>query len=145
MTISVKANPDGSGTLQHNGADILKLATSAIEALAPLKSQGSPVVTLADHVSNPVINGYYKLPNGIILQWGYVSYLASDGQNGKTVQFNIPFPSTCFIVVSNDSGGNGTNATAAVIVDRTQFKAYGKYVSTGAWADTGIGWIAVGC
>ncbi len=144
MTIAVKANPDGSGTFLHNGTEVLKMASTAIDALSQLRSLGSPVVTFADHVGNLATNGYHKFPNGLIIQWGYASYLSGDGQSGKLVPFNTPFPNSCFVVVSSDSGGSGANPTAAVVVDRTQFRAYGKSLSTGTWADTGIGWVAFG-
>lgn len=43
-------------------------------------------------------NGYQKLPNGLIIQWGISEAIGIDSQ--VTVNFPIPFPNACFIVVA---------------------------------------------
>lgn len=43
-------------------------------------------------------NGYQKLPNGFILQWGKASFGASDGYTGQrqsTITFPVSFPNAC--------------------------------------------------
>jgi hypothetical protein len=55
-------------------------------------------------------NGYVKLPNGLIIQWGQVMALANNGVTAIT--FPIAFPSTCLHVIGNSevsSGGFGAN------------------------------------
>lgn len=87
-------------------------------------------------------NGYQKLPGGLTVQWGKVSYLGTDGAAGKLVNFNIAFPNACLAIVSSDSG-SGVNSTASTPVSTTQFRVWGRY-NDGAYATTDIRWIALG-
>jgi len=50
----------------------------------------------ADFSCSKTQNGYTKLPNGLIIQWGRY-----DGGEDEPVQINFPitFPTTCFSVV----------------------------------------------
>jgi hypothetical protein len=56
-------------------------------------------------------NGYTKLANGLVMQWGIVNGVAPGGATGAT--FPIAFPTACTFVVNqaaaNNSGGNSTN------------------------------------
>jgi hypothetical protein len=55
-------------------------------------------------------NGYQKLPNGLIIQWGVTSTTTSP----QTVTFPIPFPNACFNVQATSTGT--TTNTANTIV-----------------------------
>jgi len=51
----------------------------------------------ADFTSNKTINGYQKLPSGVIIQWVYYSV----GDNATTYTFPIAFPTACLNVTAN--------------------------------------------
>lgn len=77
--------------------------------LAPLfaawsDANNSVVVTAAKSKAS---NGYFKLGNGMIAQWGYV------GSSG-TVSFPTPFSTTNFGVVFTRTSANGTNDNDAI-------------------------------
>ena len=91
------------------------------------------------------LNGYQRLPNGLIIQWGRIN--GTLGAMSGRITFPIAFPNTCFSVVLSQysiAGGNGfvlrNNAG-----DRTGFD-YGEDV----WNGVGRGraasasWIAIG-
>ena len=73
-------------------------------------------------------NGYYKLPSGLIIQWGYASSQQS------SVIFPIAFPNTCLAVVVTRTGNY---ASAITITSYT--KSGFAYYSGGP-----IFWIAIG-
>lgn len=79
-------------------------------------------------------NGWTKLPNGLIMQWGNVSDTSGD----KT--FPIPFPTACLTLVGNQhplaNDGNGVTFT---IVSASTFK-----VQVGAAGGNTVYWLAVG-
>ena len=96
----------------------------------------------ADFSANLNDTGYQKLPSGVIVQWGVVSYSASDGENGTICNFPIAFPNKCFQIVGTDVY-NGVHTVAAMPINNSQFKVWGKD-SNGNWSDTGIRFIAIG-
>lgn len=55
------------------------------------------------------VNGYTKLPNGIILQWG--SFSSADSIN-TVVTFPITFPTSCICITLGNFGANGTDQYA---------------------------------
>lgn len=73
----------------------------------------------ADFQNSLVNNGYYKLPNGLILQWGQVS--ASSGTL-KTITFNIPFP-TAILYVNANIENLSPIAVSVANLSLTQFSA----------------------
>jgi cytoskeletal protein CcmA (bactofilin family) len=64
--------------------------------------------TLYTHSSSYSLssNGYTKLPNGLIMQWGSSTSI-STGET--TVNFPIPFPNQCYSITSTPIDGNGSN------------------------------------
>lgn len=77
--------------------------------LAPLfaawsDANNSVVVTAA---KSKAANGYFKLGNGLIAQWGYAS-------GSGTISFPTPFSSTNFGVVLTRTSANGTNDNDAI-------------------------------
>ena len=74
--------------------------------------------------NNKAENGYCKLPNGLILQWG-VNYSAgiTVQQYSKTINFPIAFPNDCLNVqlTLNDVGyGSNPLATGVGMTSRTK-------------------------
>lgn len=52
-------------------------------------------------------NGYNKLPNGLIIQWGYFLVTDVDNSAARYVNFPLQFPNKCFTVVGNVSAHDG--------------------------------------
>lgn len=80
-------------------------------------------------------NGYVKLPNGLIIQWG----VAPD-PNDSTIVVNFPtaFPTACFTIVgTNYSSGNNRIVS---------FKAFNttNFTVTNDGSSNGVLWIAIG-
>ena len=91
------------------------------------------------------LNGYQRLPNGLIIQWGRIN--GTLGAMSGRVTFPIAFPNTCFSAVLSQysiAGGNGfvlrNNAG-----DRTGFD-YGEDVlsNVGRGRAASASWIAIG-
>lgn len=55
------------------------------------------IIDSSDYISSKDANGYTKLPNGIIIQWGLIkTTLTADGQNiTGTITLPIQFPNAC--------------------------------------------------
>lgn len=87
-------------------------------------------------------NGYTKLPNGLLIQWGETQYLPDNGEEGTIQSFYTTFPNACFAIVTNDGYG-GVHSTAAQPVSQSHFRCWGK-ASTGQLLQTGIFYIAIG-
>ena len=88
-------------------------------------------------------DGYQKLPNGLILQWGGVTFAGSYGASGQVCSFNIAFPTQCLQIIASDVGA-GAHGTGAQIVSASQFRVWGRTPTDGAYLDTGIHWMAIG-
>lgn len=66
-------------------------------------------------------NGYTKLPNGLILQWGLIN---AKGGKADTARFNIAFPNKClFATISANSlyVGAGSNIALITAISNTNF------------------------
>lgn len=111
------------------------------------RSTGKLTLTVAPDISNgasAATNGYVKLPNGLILQWG----TAAGGAASVNVSFPIAFPTGVLNIqttMAGDPGAAGLMCSAA-IVSTTSFTAYPRY-TTGATvgnATQTIYWMAIG-
>ena len=88
-------------------------------------------------------NGYIKRPDGIIEQWGTGVARGSNGINGTLLNFPIAFPNSCITIVSTDYG-YGCNVLAIVPFNQTQYKVWGKSMSTNGYSDTIFAFRAIG-
>ena len=84
-------------------------------------------------------NGYVKMANGLILQWGYIAA----GANGDvSTTFPLVFPNACFNVVNasynEKDGGTYDSVVQAISTSAVQFN---RYAGVGA---LGIYWLAIG-
>lgn len=145
---------------QAAGNNSTRLATTAFVAtsFAPLASPAlignptapTPVANDSDTsiattaFANPAnsqgANGYYKLPSGIIEQWGVSSSIAPG--SSATVTFPIAFVSSCFNIIITRDGSN-TNTQASDYVDNisaTQFDLHNQNPSS----SNAFFWRAVG-
>lgn len=94
-------------------------------------------------------NGYTKLPNGLILQWGTQDYASNPGEVSASITFPIAFPNSCLNIsltrkISAPSyDGDGT----ALLISTTQTMAhislqYMNQNTTGSLR--GYTWLAIG-
>jgi len=94
-------------------------------------------------------NGYTRLPNGLIMQWGITSVIAGGALIQETVTFPITFPNACFNVTSTLSGNLYSN-TDALGTLRVQVVAANNLTTTSVVLEhTGINqvrayWNAIG-
>ena len=101
--------------------------------------------SFGDFAVAKTLNGYQRLPNGLIIQWGRIN--GTLGAMGGRVTFPIAFPNTCFSAVLSQysiAGGNGfvlRNSAG----DRTGFD-YGEDVlsNVGRGRAASASWIAIG-
>ena len=101
--------------------------------------------SFGDFAVAKTLNGYQRLPNGLIIQWGRIN--GTLGSMGGRVTFPIAFPNTCLSAVLSQysiAGGNGfvlRNSAG----DRTGFN-YGEDVlsNVGRGRAASASWIAIG-
>lgn len=91
-------------------------------------------------------SGYTKLPNGLILQWGYYSNTALPLGAGTWWQspnqnFPIPFPNACLFM----TGSSNLNfvIAQAVIISKSQYAGRFSQNTTGA-LNVDLFWFAIG-
>ena len=88
-------------------------------------------------------NGYTRLPNGLILQWGSFYYNdLGDWNNTFDIAYPIAFPNKVLSVVACGAGYQGTPTNAATLRNHN-FTAYVREMYTGAEAG-GVRWFAIG-
>ena len=93
--------------------------------------------------ANMSTNGYQKLPSGLIIQWGGATFHETTGATGEDITLPIAFPNA-FLRVTGTDGGYGANAIGITIIGKSQFRVWGRVVSSGAFSDTGFHWVAIG-
>ena len=92
---------------------------------------------------NTATNGYQKLPGGLIIQWGGATFRETTGTTGEVITLPISFPNA-FLRITGTDGGYGVNAIGITITNNSQFRCWGRAVSSGAFSDTSFHWIAIG-
>jgi len=115
---------------------VLELATNT-EALAG--SDSTRAVTSAGLASskNLATKGYYKLPGGLVIQWG------TDGAlSPASITFDTAYATACLGVVATTTS-NITRITATGSLTTTGFTLY-KKTAAGADSTVGVFWIALG-
>ena len=91
-------------------------------------------------------NGYQKLPNGLIFQWG----IHSRSTGTTTITFPIAFPNGCFIVLPRATIASGTpeadeDYQVLGAPSTTQFQVfYQEYNDVNVGSDSGFMWFALG-
>ena len=129
------------------GNAVLSSQTGGAEQINPA-TQSKQAVNLGQFPSSLVANGYQKLPNGLIIQWG-----ASETSNGGVpVTFPIAFPNAAFNVVATIFGANGSGIWGALEIGaaptKTGFNAFSAAFGTSS-SGTNNGsfafyWFAIG-
>lgn len=93
-------------------------------------------------------NGYSKLDNGLILQWGHTKYTFTKQQE-FTIAFPLTFPNACLNVTGNlsDVGFGDSDLTTSVGIytfNPINFSGTIKSNHTSEQKDIGVYWIAIG-
>jgi hypothetical protein len=100
-------------------------------------------LTAAGFAGNKSIgaNGYYKLPGGLIIQWGSASIA---GSSQLTIAFPVAFPTACDVVVPcyMDTPTSASMPGAPVGVGSLTTTNFA--LANGASAAHTLGWIAIG-
>ncbi|OOF53996.1 hypothetical protein BKK56_10520 [Rodentibacter genomosp. 2] len=97
-----------------------------------LPAKGGTVALLEDFTQNLSGNGWCKLPNGLIMQWGKA--------NGGWVNFPIAFPNSCFCVVGTQGEGRNYEPYIIINISNTKFYHKGKFEDDARNSH----WIAIG-
>lgn len=97
-----------------------------------------------DYPGNLLSIGYTQLPNGLILQWGYLDLtgLTANAWASRTITFPIAFNLQCYAVFPSMYASSGAYGTVDVgYLTKTQFTAYVKPETAGA---ASMLWFAIG-
>ncbi len=100
-------------------------------------TQNNHAVNLGQFASSQVNNGYQKLPNGLIVQFGF--YTCAAANTAYAASFPIAFPNACFGMV----GAMGNTANASTSAVNIGFLNTTQYRVVCASADV-VHWIAIG-
>lgn len=90
-------------------------------------------------VIGDINNGWIKLSNGLIIQWGN----SNTGGYARTVYFNIPFPHRCFNVFLSRYNTTWEHTGSIVSIDKEKF----SYQTRGYYQNTYVVdnyWMAIG-
>ena len=98
----------------------------------------------ADFTANLSDNGYQKLPNGLIIQWGGIARGSST--NVIAVNFPITFPNSCLgVVISSDSaGGSDGRVTRTKNIVTSGFSSVLDSFTNTTDSNYNEHWIAIG-
>lgn len=99
----------------------------------------------AQYTASKAVNGYYKTPMGVIIQWGTATIAAST--SSLAITFPISFPGRCTSVMCQNVYSNARNILYSVAgVGLNGFTAYPYYTSTNAvpTAAMNFHWFAIG-
>ena len=102
------------------------------QSVVTIPKKNGEVLLNTDITSSLSNNGWCKLPNGLIMQWGI--------SNGGWVNFPIAFPHQCFSVIGTPNGGGNYENYSIFNISNTRFFHKGKYDSDANNAK----WIAIG-
>lgn len=147
MTISLKSDASGnSGAIQVAGVDRLTLNTDGSLVAGANPATGNRSMTLAtmqkfadEFVASLAINGYQKLPSGLIIQWGITGALAA-GQS-TFVTFPISFPNAIWAIAPCALSTSNSNQYAPTVFGVTATSFNVGSIGSGY---SGITWIAIG-
>lgn len=117
----------------HNGVDF---DTINFKTIASQVKMASGVDLESGFLNSKGVTGYTKLPNGLILQWGWI---ATPSEGGYGVTLPITFPNGIFrVLTSVDSTSFHNVRTYSASTSRFNL------ATTGGNAETSISWIVLG-
>lgn len=107
-------------------------------------SAWSRIIVDTDITESKARPGYFKLPGGIIVQWGAVSNVTADGNTA--VVFPLAFPGA--MLTGYATAASGMASAAEVIASVASFNKTGIILTTknnpGSGAEINIHWLAIG-
>lgn len=89
------------------------------------------------------LNGYYKFPDGLLMQWGYSN---SSGVSTR-INFPISFYNDNYSITMGVNGGIGTITSLSIIITErasTYIKVKGTMGDSSSTHDNSFYWIAIG-
>lgn len=117
--------------------------TDNTKALTPLRLSEA----LKGGNQSLAVNGYQRLPGGLIIQWGAYTNTIS-GQAGLTINFPISFPTACISVQVSDrnvtQNANYDLFMQMVSFTTTSFTTFSQWTGSGSATLEGLYWIAIG-
>jgi hypothetical protein len=133
-------------------ANVVKASTTQLGGIKVGSGlSANPVDGQLDVLPMPTLlssNGYSKLPNGLLMQWGSAGGASS---NPSTVAFPLSFPNSCFsVVITNNVGPSNVaptqDAIATFNITLTGFKFRTNAGNTGGYNGNAGGpmWQAIG-
>ena len=142
---------DGSNVYFADSAKVAsfngRVGTVALNALDVTNALGYTPVNPASFFSSLTQNGYQYLPNGFIIQWGFV-YTSAEG--GYTATFPITFPNAVFNINAtpefNAPFYNGDWNTVVYQPTTTSYASFWQNAqpSWGGNPPYGFAWVAIG-
>lgn len=152
-SVSVGGSETVSGTLTAGSlsvggnASIGGAAFAATPATGNRSTQVATTQCFTNEFASSIggLNGYQKLPTGLIIQWG--TYGSAQSGSPTTLNFPIAFPHGPLALCSTDDGLSGSSSvhiTSVSAISNSQFIAYANNPATNSPANTNIGWIAIG-
>ena len=132
---AMKSN--AAGDTEYSSIGVAYPATGNPYGFAPSSDENGSILTTV--AKNKATNGYFKLGNGMIVQWGRTTNTVNQT---KTITFPVAFTSTNYsitVAANNQSSGYSYDGVTG-ISDRTttSCKVYSYY------ADRTYDWIAIG-
>lgn len=128
----VEGGADGVDNAPHKN---LANRTQWLKAQMLTLSEGK--ADLSSFENSKTTNGYQKLPNGLIFQWGQSN--AEPLPDGALVVFPIAFPNGCFTITTSDYSNDNLYYHGIDSISNTSFKLYTTHSSLDA-----ARWIAIG-
>lgn len=125
-----------------------KLGYTPANILLSNITQSNALTNLGFAGQSLAANGYYKLPNGLILQWGSIT--SGNGTSSFNLTFPITFSNTClsFVGVVEDSSGDTNKLVLKVknksASDITLVSVYGNSGADGYSSAVPWLWVAIG-
>lgn len=117
-----------SGSVSFNGSGNVSLATT---------------LNLADFANRKTQNGYQKLPNGLIIQWGKTP-LVRDEQN-VDITFPIAFTSAVMSIQLTEDNNTTTSANATHCIARSAtLTGFNFWINSTMLTSTKCYWLAIG-
>lgn len=88
-------------------------------------------------------NGYLKMENGLIIQWGLSDPVSPE--KSSTVTFPIAFPNACFTVIPGTYCQSGANADVWAQVNSFNTSSFTWFAqASGDIVNIRVSWIAIG-
>ena len=147
MSISLRANADGSGTLLNGSTPVMEVSAAGVVSLPNIaagSSENQPV-NFGQFDKSLGANGWQKLPSGLIIQWGQQK--ASTANDIITLPIAMP---TRILGVFSQSISNGLpnvlNHWDTSYLSTTGFRLLQGYsVNNNGLSGYTRSWLAIGC